>query len=209
MKLLVVDDHEIVRKGLAKILEGQRGLVVTAEAATGSQAVDLCSHTRYDVVIMDISLPDKSGLEATKDIHAVSPDTRVLILSVHPEEQFAIRALRAGAAGYLTKESAAQELMNAVTTVAAGRRYISESVAQRLSDLVLNPEDGPPHQRLSDREFEVLRLIASGRTAGEIAETLNLSVKTISTYRSRLLTKLNLSTNAELTHYAFHHQLVD
>lgn len=209
MNVLVVDDHQIVREGLCRILEGQHGLNVTAQAGTGAEAVSVCRRERIDVVIMDISLPDRNGLEVMKDIQATSPATKVLVLSVHPENQFAVRALRAGASGYLTKESASEELVEAVISVAGGSRYINGKVAQQLSDLVLNPDDAPLHERLSDREFEVLRLIASGKPAREIAEILNLSVKTVSTYRARMLEKLNMTTNAELTHYAFQHNLVE
>jgi two-component system invasion response regulator UvrY len=209
MNVLVVDDHEIVRRGLTQILEGHHGLHVAGEASTSAEALEICRNERIDVAVVDISLPDRNGLELTKDIRTFSPDTRILVLSMYPEDQFAVRALRDGASGYLTKESAVEELLEAVMTIAAGRKYISEGVAEKLSDMVFHPDDLPAHQRLSDREFEVLRLIASGKTSKEIAGSLNLSVKTVSTYRTRLLEKLQLTSNAELTHYAFRYKLVD
>jgi DNA-binding NarL/FixJ family response regulator len=207
MRVLIVDDHAVVRAGLRQILT-EAGEVVVGEAADGHAALELLREADWDLVLLDVALPGRNGIDVLKQIKAEWKRLPVLILSMYPEDQYAIRALRAGASGYMTKESASEELLNAVRKVAAGGRYVSESLAEllacRLDDGTAGDE---PHLALSDREYEVLKLIASGRTVSEIGDTLALSVKTISTYRSRILEKMGMKTNAELTHYAVTHGL--
>lgn len=207
VKLLLVDDHAIVREGLKRILDDEPGMMVTGEAGSSFDAIQLIRSTHFDVILLDISLPGKSGLDVLKLIKTEKPHVRVLILSMFPEDQYAVRVLRAGAAGYLTKESAPRELVNAIRKVADGGTYVSPALAERLAgDLVL--PSGAPHESLSDREFAVLRMIASGKSPTQIADELQLSIKTISTYRSRILAKMNLQNNAELTHYALKNNIV-
>lgn len=207
-KALIVDDHTITRAGLRRILADASSPMDVGEAATGAEALEMVEGTRWDIVMLDISLPDRSGLEVLKAIKKAEPDLPVLVLSMYPVDQYALRVLRAGGAGYLTKESAPDELLEAVRRVTAGLRYITPEVAECIAqDWNRNPVQAM-HETLSDREFEVLRLIASGKTVGEIAKDLTLSVKTVSTYRSRVLQKLHLRHNAELTHYAVVNNLI-
>ncbi|NCC51481.1 MAG: response regulator transcription factor [Spartobacteria bacterium] len=208
MKILIVDDHAVVRRGLIQMLCDEFPDLQYAEADNGQAALDKVWAEPWDVVVLDVTLPGRSGLDILKDIKHHTPDTPVLILSMHPEDQFAVRALKAGAAGYMTKETAPEELINAVNKVMQGGKYVSPSLAEKLvNDLDVGGR--PLHDALSDREYEVLRLIASGKTISEIAGDLSLSVKTISTYRQRILQKMKLRTNAELTHYAFQHGLAE
>jgi DNA-binding NarL/FixJ family response regulator len=207
-KALIVDDHTITRAGLRRILADASSPMDVGEAATGAEAMEMVVGGRWDIVMLDISLPDRSGLEVLKAIKKAEPDLPVLVLSMHPVDQYALRVLRAGGAGYLTKESAPDELLEAVRRVTAGLRYITPEVAECIAqDWNRNPVQAM-HETLSDREFEVLRLIASGKTVGEIAKDLALSVKTVSTYRARVLQKLHLRHNAELTHYAVVNSLI-
>jgi DNA-binding NarL/FixJ family response regulator len=207
-KALIVDDHTITRAGLRRILADASGPMDVGEAATGAEAMEMVVGGRWDIVMLDISLPDRSGLEVLKAIKKAEPDLPVLVLSMYPVDQYALRVLRAGGAGYLTKESAPDELLEAVRRVTAGLRYITPEVAECIAqDWNRNPVQAM-HETLSDREFEVLRLIASGKTVGEIAKDLTLSVKTVSTYRARVLQKLHLRHNAELTHYAVVNNLI-
>ncbi|MCZ6632217.1 MAG: response regulator transcription factor, partial [bacterium] len=199
---LIADDHTIVREGLKQILSETTDITVADVASTGQEVIEKVRANTYDVVLLDISMPDKTGLEVLKQIKTEHPDLPVLILTMYPEAQYAIRALRAGASGYLIKESTPDELVKAVRTVSEGRRYVSASLAERLAFDLTGDSDRLPHELLSDREYQVMCRIASGRTVSQIAEELSLSVKTISTYRSRLLEKMNLQNNAELTHYA-------
>lgn len=208
IRILVVDDHAIVREGLKQILCDVDDLSVLGEAANGQEALDEIRRQRFDVILMDISMPGRSGLEILKDIKAEQPKLPVLILSMHPEEQYAVRALRAGAAGYLNKSSAPDELIGAIRKVSAGRKYVSPSVAEKLAvELGADPSK-LPHELLSDREYQVMMMLAGGRTVSEIADELCLSVKTISTYRARIMEKMNLKKNAELTLYAVQHHLL-
>lgn len=200
IRILIVDDHNIVREGLKQILAETDDLVVTAEAGNGLEALDQVRRTVVDVVLMDVSMPGMDGLTAVKLLKEANPGLAVLILSMYPEEQYAVRCLRAGAAGYLTKESAGAELLTAIRKVAAGGRYVTQSLAERLV-MALAGDGQAPHEALSDREYQVLRLITAGRTVGEIAAELSLSVKTVSTYRTRILEKLGLHTTAELVRY--------
>ncbi|ROH86103.1 DNA-binding response regulator [Pseudomethylobacillus aquaticus] len=209
IRVFIVDDHAILRTGLKQILNESDDVCVIGEADCGSKALHSLSQLPSDVVLLDISLPDRNGLEVLKLIKRDQPKTAVLMLSMHREDQYAIRSLKAGASGYLSKQSADSELLNAVRVVACGKKYVSPEVAQALANQIGEPEDKPRHETLSDREFETLRLIASGLTVGDIAEKLCLSVKTVSMYRARLLEKMQLRHNAELTHYAIRNNLID
>ena len=210
LSVLIVDDHEVVRDGVKRIFDERPGAAATfGEASTAPEALALAREREWDVVVLDLSLGGRSGLEVLKELKQLRPRTPVLILSMHSEEQYARRAFKAGAAGYITKDSPRAELLRAINKVAGGGRYLSPALAERLVlDLERGP-DGPPHERLSDREFQVLTLIASGQTVGEIAALLSLSDKTISTYRARILEKMSMRTNAELTHYAIQNKLVE
>jgi two-component system, NarL family, invasion response regulator UvrY len=208
-KILIVDDHEVVRDGLKTILREQSGAITFGEAGTVPEALRLVREQDWDVVVLDLSLGSRSGLEVLKELKQIRPRLPVLILSMHSEEQFARRALKAGASGYITKDSPRAELVDAVNKVMSGGRYISATLAEKLIFNLEIGTDRPPHEALSDREFEVLRLIASGKTVGEIAGMLSLSDSTISTYRARIMEKMGMKTNAELTRYAIHNKLVD
>lgn len=209
IRVLVADDHSVVRRGVRQILCEEFDSVEVGEAGDSQQLDRLLRQGAWDLLILDITLPGKSGLDVLQEVRRSYPGLKVLILSMHPEDQFAIRMLRAGAAGYLTKERAPEELVLAVKRVLSGRRYLTESLAETLAGYVESQGMEPPHQALSDREFQVLCMLASGKTLSEIAEELALSVKTISTYRSRILEKMNMRTNAELIHYAVKNGLVD
>jgi len=208
IRVLIADDHVIVRKGLKQIVSETEDMTVAAEAGNGQEVLDAVRANEYDVVLLDISMPGVTGLEALKQLRTERPKLPVLILSIHPEEQYAIRVLKAGASGYLTKASAPDELVTAIRTLAAGRKYITPSIAERLAQTLMAPADGSlPHEALSDREHEVLCLIGRGKTVGEIAKELFLSPKTVSTYRTRLLEKMGMKNNAELMRYALEHGL--
>lgn len=209
IRVMIADDHAIVREGIRQILLETDDLVPSYEAACASDVLDEALAHRYDVILLDISMPGRGGLDILKQLKAVRPDVQVLILTMHPEEQYAIRALKAGASGYLTKSNAPDELIAAIRKIAGGEKYVTPTLAQKLADVLGGDLREPVHERLSDREFQVLRMIASGRTVTQIAEELSLSVKTISTYRARVLGKLKMRTNAELTHYAFRNHLVE
>jgi DNA-binding NarL/FixJ family response regulator len=208
IRVLVADDHALVRRGLRELIEEESDLDLVAEAATAADLMTLARGKPWDVAVVDLNLPDASGLDVLKNLKAQYPGRAVLILSMHPEDQYAVRALRAGAAGYLNKEGAPGDLLAAIRKAARGGRYVSDTLAERLAT-ELGGREGLPHERLSDREFQVLRLIASGRTATEIAGSMHLSVKTVSTYRTRILDKMGLKHNAELTRYALEHHLVE
>ena len=207
--VLIADDHAILRQGLRQILADEEDMTVVGEAANGIEVMQMIrSDYRFDVVLLDIAMPGRSGIEVLKQIKDEKPNLPVLVLSMHPEDQYAVRLLKAGAAGYLTKESAPELLVQAIRKVAAGKKYISPSVAELLADR-LDSGNGPQHASLSDREFHILLQIAAGKTVSEIAEALSLSVKTVSTYRARVLDKMQMKNNAELTHYAIKNRLVD
>ena len=209
IKILIADDHPIVRKGLKNIIKETSDMTVADEASNGQEVIKKALKKDFDIVVLDISMPGRSGLDILKELKIHKPKLSVLVLSVHPEEHYAVRALKAGASGYLTKESAPEELIKAIYRISLGKKYISSSLAEKLAlDLDINSER-PPHEALSDREFEVMCLIASGKTIKEIASELFLSIKTISTYRSRILEKMRLKSNAELIHYAIKHKLVE
>ena len=208
IRILVVDDHTIVRQGLKQILGEEKDMNVVEEASNGQEALQKIGKSEYDCVLLDISMPGRSGLEVLKDIKALRPKLPVLILSMHSEELYAIRALRAGASGYLTKASASEELIGAIRKVSAGRKYVSTSLAEKLAFELDADASKPPHETLSDREYQVMIMLASGKTVKEIADEVCLSVKTISTYRTRIMEKMNLKKNAELTLYAIQHHLI-
>ena len=208
IRILVADDHAIVRQGLKQIVADTPDLVVTGEAERGREVLEKVSKDDYDVVLLDITMPDKTGLEVLEELKRIKPDLPVLILSMHPEDQYAIRAIRAGASGYVTKAGVPDELVTAIRKVSIGGKYISPSLAEKLAVYLETGAERPLHQVLSDREYRVMCLIASGKTVKEIAEELFLSVKTVSTYRSRVLQKMKMKNNAQLTHYCVQNQLV-
>ena len=209
MRILIVDDHAVVRDGVKTIVGERFGEVVLGEASTANEALELARQEEWDAVVLDISLGGRSGLEVLKELKHLRPKLPVLILSMHSEAQYARRAFKAGASGYITKESSHAELVAAINKVIEGRRYVSAALAEKLVFDIERGTGGPPHESLSDREFEVMCLIASGKTVTEIAEVLSLSDKTISTYRARILEKMDMKTSAELTHYAIKNKLVD
>lgn len=207
--VLIADDHAIVRQGLKQILSETDDLVVAGEADDGVEALQLARQQQWNVFLLDVSMPNRNGIDTLKQLKKEFPKLPVLMLSMHPEEQYAVRALKAGASGYLTKQSAPEQLVTAIRQVAGGRKYVSPTVAMQLADAIANDTDSeqPPHELLSDSEYEVLKLIATGRTLTQIAEDLNLAVATISTFRARILTKLGLSSTAELIRYGLEHGL--
>ncbi|WP_124951211.1 response regulator [Sulfuriferula thiophila] len=209
IRVFIVDDHAIVREGLKQILADTSDLVVAGDAETGHEAIQLARQGKYDVLLLDISMPDRSGIEILKQIKKEAPDIAVLMLSMHREDQYAIRSLKAGAAGYLNKQSAPAELVVAIREVIAGRKYISNALAQELANQVGGNHQTALHETLSDREYQTMTMIASGKCVSDIATELNLSVKTVSMYRARLLQKMKLKNNAELMHYAMKNRLVD
>jgi DNA-binding NarL/FixJ family response regulator len=208
IKTLIADDHTVVREGIRRILEQAEDMCVAGEAANGPELLSQVTKGRWDVLIMDLSMPGPPGLEVLEQVRRVRPDLPVLILSMHPEDQYAVRVLAAGASGYINKSSSPDELIKAIRTVASGRRYISSEVAECLASHVDKSGAGAPHERLSNREYHVLRLIASGKGSNAIADELHLSVKTISTFRRRVLDKLGLRNNADIARYAVQHRLL-
>ncbi len=209
IKIIIADDHAIVRKGLKQILDDTMEMKVVAEAGNSIELMEILHNQEFDVVILDITMPGRSGLDVLKDIKLEFPKLPVLVLSVHREEQYAVRTLRSGAAGYLNKKSAPDELIEAIRIVSTGKKYISHSVANTLVTSLEPNANKPPHELLSDREYQVMCLIASGKSVSTISKDLNLSVKTISTFRSHILRKMNMKDNAEITHYAIKNQLVE
>ena len=210
IKILIADDHAVVRQGLKQIINDETDLTVTGEAESGAQVLQLIGKADFNVIILDITMPGgKSGLDLLPEIKNLRPPVKILILSMHAEEQFAIRALKSGASGYITKQSAPTELVKAIRKVQAGGKYISQSIAEQLAFFLSDDENKPLHEKLSDREFQVLRMIAAGETLREIADELNISEKTVSTYRARILEKMNMTRNAELIRYAVQSKLVD
>jgi DNA-binding NarL/FixJ family response regulator len=209
IKILVVDDHAIVREGLKHILADSPDIIVAGNAENGFDAIKLARRGGYQAILLDISLPDRNGIDVLKQLRKECPKIPVLMLSMYREEQYAIRSLRAGAAGYLNKQSAPADLVTAIRLVAAGKKYVSAALAQELANQVGEDRDVPVHETLSDREYQTMTMIASGKSVGDIAAELSLSVKTISMYRSRVLQKMKLKHNAELTHYAIKNHLVD
>ena len=208
IRILVADDHIVVRRGLRMILlEGFPGAHIE-EVGDAEDLIKQVMKAEWDVVISDLSMPGRSGLDALQQIKPMRPNLPVLILSIHPEEQYALRVLKAGASGYLSKDMAPDELVNAVQKVMLGKKYITPSIAEKLTSIFDQDQTKLPHELLSDREFDVLKMLASGKSVSEIAETLFLSVTTVSTYRARIITKMNLKNNAELTLYAIENKLM-
>lgn len=209
IRVMIADDHAIVRQGLKQILSDTEDINVTGEAETGFQAIKIVRQHNFDVLLLDISLPDRNGIDVLKQIRKDKPDLAVLMLSMHNEHEFAIRALKAGAAGYLNKQSAPAQLVVAIRQVASGNKYVSPAVAQELANTINSDSDQPLHAILSDREFQTLCLIANGKTLSDISNEMFLSPKTVSVYRARILEKLKLSNNSELIRYAIKNNLVD
>lgn len=205
----IVDDHAIVRTGLRQFLSEYVDLRVAGEAASGADAIDLVRNTELDVLLLDLSMPGQSGLDVLAMIRAKAPDLAILVLSAYPEEHYAINLMRRGASGYLNKECDPQDIVKAIRAVARGRRYVSPAVAELLAQQLEQGDGGPVHELLSEREFQVFLCLARGQTVGEVAESLSLSVKTISTYRTRLTEKMGLHSNSDLTYYALKSGLID
>jgi two-component system invasion response regulator UvrY len=209
IRILIADDHAIIREGLKQIISETSDMVVAEEAIDGHEALSKALKNDYDVVVLDITMPGRNGLDVLKELKKQRPELPVLVLTIHPEEQYAVRVLRAGASGYLTKESAPDELTAAIRKISQGKKYVTSSLAEKLvSDLNVDTEK-PLHNALSDREFEVMCMIATGKTVKQIGEELFLSEKTVSTYRSRILEKMGMKNNAELIYYAIKHGLVE
>jgi len=209
IKVLIADDHLMFREGLKQILSRQTDIVVSDEAGDASELIDKVRAGDFDVILLDIGMPGRDGIDALKEIKRMKPALSILILSMYPEDQYAVRAIRAGASGYLTKNRAGRELIAALKKVALGKKYISPDVGEQLASELERDSDQAIHKTLSDREYQVMCLIASGKTVKQISEQLSLSVSTISTNRARLLRKMNLKNNAEVTHYAIKHGLVE
>ncbi len=208
LRVLIVDDHPLIRKGLRQILVESVHIGLVEEAADGAQAIEAVRTGHFDVVVLDISLPGRDGMEVLRDIKELSPETPVLMLSIQPEEQYALRAFRLGASGCLNKSGAPDELVEAIRVVAAGGSYVSPAASEALVIGIKSGDGRPPHLLLSEREHQVMLLLAGGSTVSEVASSLNLSVKTVSTYRARILEKMNLANNAQLTQYVYRHKLI-
>ncbi len=209
IKVFIADDHSLIREGFKKILKSEPDIEIAGESADPFDLINKILNPKIDVLILDINLPGKSGLDVLKEIKIQIPDQYVLMLSMHPEERFAIRSLKAGASGYLTKDSAPEELVKAIRKIAAGGKYISPNLAEALAGGLFSESAKPAHEILSDREFQVMHLLALGKPQSIIAEELSLSLSTVNTYRTRVLEKLNLNSNAELIHYAIENKLID
>jgi DNA-binding NarL/FixJ family response regulator len=209
IRVLLADDHAIVRTGLKEILADTGDIVVTGEAGSGHEALARIREDKYDVVVLDLSMPGRSGIELIKQIKGERAAPRVLVLSMHSEAQYAVRALKAGASGYLTKESAADQLVAAIRRIAAGGAFVSPETAERLALDFNQPADSAPHTRLSDREYQVFQLIVAGESVSEIAKRLSLSVKTVSTHKTNLMDKMGIDNQVELVRYALRHKLID
>ncbi|MEK7264363.1 MAG: response regulator transcription factor [Bacteroidota bacterium] len=209
IKILLADDHAVVRQGLKQMLMETYPHAIFAEASNAAEVMALVHKQRWDIAILDISMPGRNGLDVLKEIKDLYPKLPVLILSMHPEDQFAVRVIKAGAAGYMMKDTATEELITAIKKILAGGKYIRSSVAEKLAEDMDRHKSDEPHKILSDREYQVLCMMASGKTVSDIAHEMALSVKTISTYRARILDKMKMKSNAELTHYAIKNNLVE
>ena len=209
IEIILVDDHAIVREGIRRIIDDTPGLTISSEASTGEEALALIKKEKYDLVILDISMPGKNGLQTLKEIKKYNEKIPVLMLSMHAEEQYAMRAIKAGASGYLTKESASDQLVSAIRKIHDGRKYISAGVAELLVTDIYHDDEKHPHEYLSDREFEIFKLIIRGNSAKIIAANLSISDKTVSTYRSRIMKKMDMHSTADLIHYAIENNISD
>jgi len=208
-KILIVDDHPIVRDGLKQILADTEDMVVGGEAGSADEALALVRDADWDLVVLDITLPGRTGIDLLRDLRRERPALPVLMLSIHPEEELGVRAVKAGASGYLNKECASDDLVHAIQLIVTGNKYISRRLSERLIEEIQRDTNKPPHETLSDREYEVMALISAGKSMKEVAAALSLSKSTVSTYRVRILDKLNVRSNAEITRYALHHGLVN
>lgn len=209
IRIVIADDHSFLREGIKKTIQDEMDMKIVGEASNAFEALVMIKELEPDIAIVDISMPGKSGLDVLKDLKAMKKKFRILILSMHPEDRFAIRALKAGASGYLTKESAPDELVKAIRTLLTGRKYVSKALADKLVDILSDTSDKLPYEQLSDREYEVFIKIASGMKAVDIAAELSISVHTVNTYRARILEKMNMNSNVELSQYAMHNNLID
>ena len=209
INILIVDDHLIVREGLKRIINETPDIKTAAEASSGEEAMDLIYKNKYDLILLDISMPKQNGLQTLKLIKKYDKTIPVLMLSMHSEEQYAMRTIKAGASGYMTKDTASSQLVTAIRKITSGRKFISKEVAELLTTTLYHSEDKEPHEYLSDREFEIFKMVASGNKIQEIATKLSISPKTVSTYRSRILEKLSMLNNADLIHYAIDYNLID
>lgn len=208
IRVLIADDHPVVRAGIKQILAEATDIELCGEAESGQEVLDMLDQCRPDVLLMDIAMPERNGIETLKRVMDTNPEIAVMILSMHPESQYAVRLLKSGASGYLTKECAPDQLLSAVRKVARGRKFISPALAEILAENISGDRDQPPHEYLSNREYQIFCLLASGRTVSEIADELSLSVKTVSTHRTRILRKMDMAKNAELTYYAIKNNLI-
>jgi len=209
ISIVLADDHALIREGIKKVLTRQPDLEVVCEASNAQEVLDFLAKKPANLVVLDINLPGMSGLDSLKYIHKLAPTIHVLMLSMYPEDSFAVRALKAGAAGYVTKGSAADELISAIRKVASGKRYLSPAVAEMLAVELSGPGERMPHETLSDREFQILMMIVQGKTVKEISRELVLSINTVKTYRARILDKMNMSSVQELVRYAFDNKLLE
>lgn len=209
IKILIVDDHFLIREGFKNIISNEVDMAIAGEAENAADALKLIRETDFDVLALDISMPDRSGLDLMKDIQKLKPDSKILILSMHPEDRFALRAIKSGAHGYITKESAPQEMVKAIRKVMEGRKYISEALGEKLAAEFTVETKKSPHESLSDREFQVMCKIGEGKTVTQIADELSLSISTVNTYRIRILEKLNVNSNASLIHYVVKNNLIE
>lgn len=209
IKLLIADDHPIVREGIKQILSDTPDIVISGEASDGDEVLEKIKKEKYDVVLLDISMPKKNGIEILDEVRRERLESRILILSIHSEEQYAIRALKAGAYGYLTKDSAPNELISAIKKISLGKKYISPSLTEKLVDNLGGDSDNPPHEVLSSREYQIMLLLASGKRVTDIASELFLSVKTVSTYKMRILKKMKMKSTFEIIYYAIKNRLIE
>ncbi len=209
LKIIIADDHQVIREGVKRIINSEIDLKVIAEVETGEALLKKISNDKFDIVILDVGLPGRSGLEILDDLRVFEPKLPVLIFSMQPEERIAIRAIKAGANAFLSKEAPAEELLEAIRTIASGRKYITPTLAEKLADTIDDNFTGAPHHRLSNREFEVMCLIAKGKSIKEIAESKSISANTVNTYRARILAKMNFSNNMELAYYVIQNKLID
>jgi two-component system invasion response regulator UvrY len=208
-KILLVDDHQIVRQGLKNLIELERDLEVTGEAASGIEALNLVRKNKYDIMVLDISMPDKNGVDTLHDLKHIAPDLPVLVLSGYAEEQYALNLMRSGCKGYLSKDADSEEIIKAIRNIASGKKYISAELAELLTNELSHPSDKQLHEMLSEREFQVFIKLAGGLSPTKIADELTISIKTVSTYRTRILEKMSLNNNADLTYYAIKYGLLD
>lgn len=207
--LLIVDDHPIFRQGVIRIISKNPEFNVIEEVSTGEEAIEEIKKNHYDIVLLDITLPGRNGLDIIREIKALKPSIRILVLTMHSENQYALRSIKAGAFGYLTKEKAPHELVEALRTIASGHKYIHSSVTEDIISIWRKDDEKPLHETLSNREYEIFHMLVHGKRVSEIADELTISVKTVKTHRSRILLKMNMKSNAELIHYAFKHSLIE